>query len=191
MTEENQPGVLAIKKYSNRRFYDATRSRHVTLSDMHDVICQGYELKITDGTSGGDITNMVLTQIILERDPPKLEFFPANVLHQVIRTQKELLGSVAEQFFAQVLESHKTSQEQWFKFVRNTLGVNLMSPANPMDWTRSVMEALTPTDRPKKEADPDSDAQPTAEMEALRRQVEQLTRQMHQMAQEARKADPA
>ncbi len=173
MSNPDPDKSLSIKKYSNRRFYDTTRSCHVTLGAMHDLICEGYELTIIDGKSGDDITNIILTQIILERDPPKLAMFPSNVLHQVIRTQRELLGSVAEQFFAQVLETHKTSQEKWQQFIQNTLGVSPTMPTNPMEWTRSLMASFTPPPPPKTAND---------ETEALRRQVEELTRQMQRMA---------
>ncbi len=188
MNDSNDHPALKIKKYSNRRFYDTTRSCHVTLRAMHDLICEGHELSITDGKSGDDITNMVLTQIILERDPPKLSMFPTNVLHQVIRTQRQFLGSVVEQFFAQVLGSHKASQEQWHRFIRNTLGVTPTMPTNPMDWTRSMMEAFTASARtaPRSAPDPEPEPEPESasddEMDALRRQVEELTMQVRNMS---------
>jgi polyhydroxyalkanoate synthesis repressor PhaR len=140
----DHPRRLTIKKYSNRRFYDATRSRHVTLAELHDLVCDGYELTIIDSDSGDDITNQVLTQIILEQEPPKLGIFPTNILHQVIRTQRELLGGVVEQFFAQVAQAHRVSQERWVEFLQKTLGfVPPMPPmpSTPLDWTRSWMQA--------------------------------------------------
>lgn len=192
MADHQDTATLKIKKYSNRRFYDTTRSRHVTLGEMHTLICEGHELEITDGKSGQDITNLVLTQIILERDPPKLDIFPAGVLHQLIRTQRQFMGSVVEQFFAQVLAVHKSSQEQWLRFVRNTIGVPPVMSPNPMDWTRSLMEAIVPSAAPRNE-DPPQREQPEApaqEVDALRRQVEALTRRIEQMAGEKPPGNP-
>ena len=90
---------LQIKKYPNRRFYDSTRGRNLSLADLHDLIMAGYELAILDSTTNEDITNQILTQLILERHAPKLAIFPAAILHQIIRTQEQFLGSVLEQFF--------------------------------------------------------------------------------------------
>ena len=70
-------GVFEIKKYPNRRFYDVTRSRHVTLNDLYELVQVGERILVTDSKTGADITNIVLTQIILEHDPPKLDLFPA------------------------------------------------------------------------------------------------------------------
>lgn len=168
-----------IKKYSNRRYYDTTRSRHVTLGQMHDLICEGYELTITDSTTGDDITHQVLTQIMLERDPLKLTIFPTDFLHQVIRTQQQFLGTVIEQFFRQTLEAHKASQERWASFLRNTLGLGSGLPANPMEWTRSLMGAFGGATR-SSDAQPDSADPRDEQIDELQRQIEELTRRVEQ-----------
>ncbi len=181
MSDNEQPRLLSIKKYSNRRFYDTTRSRHVTMGEMHDLIAAGYDLTIVDGTSGDEITNVVLTQIILERDTPKLSMFPSNVLHEMIRTQQEFLGNVVERFFAQVLDSHKSSQDRWRKFVENTIGFNPASVMNPMDWTRSMMSTFTGQPKAPDPVGGGGDREGEGEMDVLRRQVEELTRQVGEM----------
>lgn len=140
MAQPSEP--LDIRKYPNRRFYDATRSRHVTISDLHALIVDGHELRVTDSSNGRDITNEVLAQIILERDPLKLAMFPANVLHQMIRTQQQFLGSVLEDYFRQMLEAHRASQERWAQFVRNTLGPFLPPTSGPLDWSRGMWDTF-------------------------------------------------
>lgn len=191
MESDSGPQKLKIKKYSNRRFYDTTRSRHLTLADMYQLICDGYELSVVDSKTGEDITNIVLTQIILEKDPPKLEIFPANILHQVIRTQNQFLGSVVEEFFRQVLETHKASQDRWTAFLRNTLGMATRVPSI-FDWTRSWMDAMTPR---TPGGPPASDATPAAaanengresDVSALREQIESLTRRVEKLSKQGR-----
>ncbi len=134
---ESKPRVLNIRKYSNRRYYDTTRSRHLTLADIYDLIRSGHDVAIHDSRTGEDITNVVLTQMILEREPPKLEILPANILHEVIRTQQQFLGTVVEQYFRQVLDAQRASQERWAAFLRNTLGMTPMGAlSGALDWTR-------------------------------------------------------
>jgi polyhydroxyalkanoate synthesis repressor PhaR len=170
---------LAIKKYPNRRYYDTSRSRHVTLGELHDLICDDYELTITDSKTGDDITRQVLTQIILERDPLKLAIFPTNILHQVIRTQKQFLGSVVEQFFQQALQTHKTSQERWAGFLRNTLGMGATTPTSPLEWTRPFMDAFgAPAPAPdnrREESDPRD-----RQIDELMSRIEDLSRRVEQ-----------
>lgn len=183
MTDKPIPEKLNIKKYSNRRFYDTTRSCHVTMTQMYDLIHEGWELEIHDAKSGDDITNVVLTQILLERDAPKLDMFPAPVLHQMIRTQQEMLGNVLEQFFAQVLATQQASQAQWNQFLQNTLGRAAQMTSNPLDWTRNMMSAFNPAaassapngrEPERKSAD--------SEVEALREQVSSLTKLVEKLA---------
>ncbi len=39
---------LEIKKYANRRYYDATHSRHLTLEEIRALILQGFDIRVTD-----------------------------------------------------------------------------------------------------------------------------------------------
>jgi polyhydroxyalkanoate synthesis repressor PhaR len=192
MQPESSQQRLKIKKYSNRRFYDTTRSRHLTLADMHQLICDGHELSVVDSKTGEDITNVVLTQIILEKDPPKLEIFPANILHQVIRTQNQFLGSVVEEFFRQVLETHKASQDRWTAFLRNTIGMATRVPSI-FDWTRSWMDAMSPRAPGSQPDAPESAGRPPSpengresDVAALRDQIESLTRRVEKLSKQGR-----
>jgi polyhydroxyalkanoate synthesis repressor PhaR len=91
---------LDIRKYSNRRLYDLTRSRHVTIDDLYDLIRDGHEVSVTDATTEENITNQVLTQLILERESPKLDLFPASLLHEVVRANRQMWRSLVERWTA-------------------------------------------------------------------------------------------
>ncbi|MGE0482408.1 MAG: polyhydroxyalkanoate synthesis regulator DNA-binding domain-containing protein [Phycisphaerae bacterium] len=197
MTSDPASRAVSVKKYPNRRFYDATHSRHLTLSEMHDLICAGHDLQITDSQSGADITNVVLTQIILERDADKLAaFMPANILHEIIRTQHQYLGAVVDRFFRQVLDAHRASQDRWAQFLQNTLGVNPLAPppgaAAPLDWTRFWMGAWMPAPassaapaRPAPPPAPDDRARETTaadQLAELQRQIAELTKRVEQLS---------
>jgi len=57
-----------IKKYANRRLYDSTASRHVTLDDLRKMIVSGDKVKVIDDKSGADLTRAVLLQVIAEQE---------------------------------------------------------------------------------------------------------------------------
>jgi polyhydroxyalkanoate synthesis repressor PhaR len=135
------PTELQIRKYPNRRFYDATRSRHVTMADLYDLVAAGRRLHVIDSATGADITNVVLMQMILERDADKLAVFPPEILHQVIRTRQQFLGAVFEDFFRQTAQAQRAAQDQWTRFVQGMQGA-MTNAGNPAEWTRAMAEAL-------------------------------------------------
>ena len=57
-----------IRKYANRRLYDSTDSRHVTLEDIRKLVAAGIHVKVVDDSSGEDLTRPVLLQIIAEQE---------------------------------------------------------------------------------------------------------------------------
>src|ERR1051326_8685984 len=91
---------LQIRKYSNRRLYDTTRSRHLTADELYELVRDGHDVVVTDSATGVDITHQVLTQMILERDPPKLEVFPTTLLHEIIRANQQMWRRFVEQWLA-------------------------------------------------------------------------------------------
>src|ERR1041385_447641 len=97
--------VLEIRKYPNRRYYDATRSCHVTLEDIQGLIRDGHDVRITDSKTGEDITAKVLAQILLELDPLKLEVFPAVLLHRLIRANEQIVREFIDKYFTRALTS--------------------------------------------------------------------------------------
>jgi polyhydroxyalkanoate synthesis repressor PhaR len=100
-----QKSVIEIRKYSNRRFYDATHSRHLTLEEIYRLVKSGQEVRVTDNRTSSDITAKVLTQIILDLDAPKLELFPAPFLAEIIRVNDQLVKGFYEKFFHQALRA--------------------------------------------------------------------------------------
>jgi polyhydroxyalkanoate synthesis repressor PhaR len=90
MMPGTQRPLLAIRKYSNRRLYDTTRSRHITAEDLYRLVREGHDVVVTDSATGADITHQVLAQMIVEREAPKLEAFPAALLHEIIRANQQM-----------------------------------------------------------------------------------------------------
>lgn len=110
-TSHTQKSVIEIRKYSNRRFYDATHSRHLTLEEIHRLVKSGQAVRVTDNRTSSDITAKVLTQIILDLDAPKLELFPAPFLAEIIRVNDQLVKGFYEKFFHQALRAFLNFQK--------------------------------------------------------------------------------
>ena len=183
MSETRDGEVLEVKKYPNRRFYDATRKKHVTLADLYEQVRAGRQIHVTDSKTGDDITHIVLTQIILEHDPPKLELFPASLLHQTIQANQQVVKGFIEQYFAQAMNAFVDSQHRFDDFMRQA-GRAFISPTAPMDWARNFMTgAFAP--RSTAEAPP-TPAEPTQTESTSSESVRQLQAQLDALTAELR-----
>ncbi len=83
-----------IKRYGNRKFYDTSSSRYVTLGRIAEMIRGGEDVEIIDHPTGRDITAQVLAQVVMEetRGLP----LPASLLASIIRGSGDLLANMLE-----------------------------------------------------------------------------------------------
>lgn len=140
MVDPSVPGAkkLEVKKYPNRRYYDATHSRHLTLENICAFIQQGYDIVVTDAKTGADITAQVLTQIILELETTKLDSLPVPLLVRLIRTNDQLVKDFIEKYFNQALGSFLNYQAQFEEQVRRTHGLPASFPSVAA-WTKAML----------------------------------------------------
>lgn len=183
--------ILHIKKYPNRRYYDATRSKHITLQQVYNLIQSGRDVIITDSKTGENITNLVLVQVLLEKDQPKLDLFPTWVLLQFIRTNRQGVRRLMDQFFGPFLQMMAQSQRQYDEFLRSTMGTTV---AQPTDWMNRMMSAFSggmppntdaaETDDELDDAPPPPDDEPNqsrGDVDDLRAQLDELRRQVESL----------
>ncbi len=73
-----------IKRYSNRKLYDTTDSKYVTLLQIAALIRAGDEIRVVDKNSQQDLTGATLAQIIFEEEKrgPRLS---VDALCRIIR----------------------------------------------------------------------------------------------------------
>lgn len=74
-----------IKRYDNRKLYDAGARRYVTIEDIARLITAGEDVVVEDQTSGHDITSVVLAQVILDGVKVRTDSIPRQVLTRLIR----------------------------------------------------------------------------------------------------------
>ena len=77
--------AYVIKRYSNRKLYDAQESRYVTLEEIEEMIRAGREISVLDAATGEDLTSVALAQIILENERNHRAALPSAFLHQLIK----------------------------------------------------------------------------------------------------------
>jgi polyhydroxyalkanoate synthesis repressor PhaR len=97
----DEPRTLEFRKYQNRRYYDDTLSRR----QIHQFIIEGYNVRVLDAKTNEDITAKVLTQILLEYEPVKLDLFSNELLIRAIRVNDRLLKDFVDLYFQQAFEA--------------------------------------------------------------------------------------
>ena len=105
-----------IKKYANRRLYDTTSSKHITLDGIHKLIVQGHDVTIIDDTSGEDISRSVLLQIIAEREQGGRPMLDTEFLTRILRAygnpMQDMVGEYLSKSFDAFMKQQKRYQEQ-------------------------------------------------------------------------------
>ena len=181
---------LDIRKYPNRRYYDATHSRHLTLEEIRTLISEGFDIRVTDSKTGADITAQVLTQIILELDTPKIDSFPVALLLRMIRSNDLAVRDFVESYFNQAFKAFSEYQNQLEERMRQMRQATGVFP--PFEaWSQAAMApfgvpfGMTPTQ-------PAAQAASTAgvESEDLRKTVAELQKQLAAVQAELKARPP-
>ena len=113
-----------IKKYPNRRLYDTTESRYITLDEVRQMVLKDVPFKVVDRQSNDDITRNILLQIIMEQESGGEALFSADILSRFIRNYGEAAQSGFSEYLDTSLrffnEQQQTIQEQMGKALSGT-----------------------------------------------------------------------
>jgi polyhydroxyalkanoate synthesis repressor PhaR len=85
VTEAAPAPERVIKRYGNRKLYDARKGRYVTLDDLAAMVAAGQEVRVVDQETGADLTTITLAQVILEGIKERTASIPGQVLARLIR----------------------------------------------------------------------------------------------------------
>ena len=171
---------LEIKKYPNRRYYDATRSRHLTLEEIHSLIREGCDIRVTDSKSGADITAKVLAQIILELDEEKIEAFPVALLQRLIRVNDQVIKEFVDRYFNQALTHYLQYRQQVEQHLRSASEMNPFFPGAAA-WSRVMFDPFgvsKPAEAVPSASSPATPPKVAADGAELRDQVNKLQEQL-------------
>lgn len=100
-----------IKKYANRRLYDASQSRHVTLDDVRNMIIAGERIKVVDDKTQEDITRVILLQVIAEQEQFGRPILSTSLLESLIRFYGNSLQSFLSDYLDKSVETFVRQQE--------------------------------------------------------------------------------
>lgn len=124
-----------LRKYTNRRLYDTSRSCYVTLEDVKQLVMNGETFQVQDSKTGQDLTRNILLQIISEQEADGGGTLLTNqVLQQLIRFYGDSMQGMMSQYLEQSIGAFLEHQDR----IRDQMET-MMGAANPL----TMMNKLT------------------------------------------------
>ncbi len=134
---------VLIKRYPNRRYYAHNTSAYVSLLQIEEMVQSGVQVEIRDSQSGADLTQAVLTQIIMDRHPEKMSLFPTDMLHLILRSNGVMLGFLGDYF------RHSLT---YLNYLQRHGRPGTALP--PVRWVKAWLDRMTPESSPASEVAP-------------------------------------
>ena len=103
---------ITIKKYANRRLYDTSSSKYITLDHLANLIRQDIEFVVIDAKSGDDITHNVLTQIIMEEESSGKGLLPTNFMKEIISFYGGSMQNMIPDYLENSMRGFREKQRQ-------------------------------------------------------------------------------
>ncbi len=118
-----------LRKYSNRRLYDTSRSCYVTLEDVKELVLSGEAFQVQDSKTGQDLTRNILLQIISEQEAEGHGTLLTNqVLQQLIRFYGDPMQGMLSQYLEQSISAFLDHQDRMRDQMKSMMGA-----ANPLN----------------------------------------------------------
>lgn len=118
-TPSRKPRV--IKRYQNRKLYDTSSSRYVTLDDIANLIRQGEDVQIIDNQSRDDLTSVTLTQIIFEQEKKKKSLLPLSTLRNIIQSGGEKIVDFVQSSIESGVSSISHARDEAEKYIEKII----------------------------------------------------------------------
>ncbi len=98
-----------IKRYANRKMYDTSRSCYVTLEEIAEIVRQGTEVRVIDNKSKQDLTEVTLTQALLDSERKQRGSVSLAGVRNLIASGNEFLSRKVAEPVSRV----KEGAERW------------------------------------------------------------------------------
>lgn len=138
---------ITIKKYSNRRLYDSTNKRYVTLDNIASLIREGSEIKVIDSQSGEDISKVILIQVILESEKNKEDILPVSFLHMLIKYGNKVAKDFFENYFLMMFQPYNYLKDNYRENIRmwQQMGLYPSDLNMPQDFEKLNSKDIAPS----------------------------------------------
>lgn len=135
-SNERDSTLRILRKYTNRRLYDTSRSCYVTLDDVKQLVLNGEAFKVEDSKTGNELTRNILLQIISEQEAQGHGTLLTNqVLQQLIRFYGDSMQGMMSQYLEQSIASFLEHQDRIRDQMQTMIGA-----ANPLTMMNRIAD---------------------------------------------------
>jgi polyhydroxyalkanoate synthesis repressor PhaR len=147
-----------IKKYANRRLYDASQSRHITIGDIRNMVVAGQRVKVVEDKTNEDITRLILLQVIADQEQFGRPILSTPLLESLIRFYGNSLQGFLSTYLEKSVETFMNQQEvvqsQLARMITSAPMATMseLTRQNLELWTRmqeTMMAAFSPQSSPQ------------------------------------------
>jgi polyhydroxyalkanoate synthesis repressor PhaR len=132
-----------IRKYSNRKLYDVTSSKMITLKDIADFIKEGYDVKVIEHETGEDVTELTLAQIILEQVKGKREILSVPVLlRELIKSGRSSIAEFIKHSILASIEAIALTEKKAKELVRNLIDTGRISESEGRELLEILIQSV-------------------------------------------------
>ncbi|MFN8670911.1 MAG: polyhydroxyalkanoate synthesis regulator DNA-binding domain-containing protein [Candidatus Sericytochromatia bacterium] len=184
--------MRTIKRYENRKLYDTTTSKTLTLKDIATLIREGEEIKVVDNNDK-DITNKVLAQIFLQENLSTKQMVMSKFLLEILIKESDRIENLTKKVLFAGVGLASLTQEKIENLVnelikkgeveekdKNNLVAQIVDKVeNGSKNFRSMVEGLVHENTPVKN-------EPKSQEEIIRekeKQIEELKRQIKELSE--------
>lgn len=119
-----------IKKYANRKLYDTTDKRYLTMDQLSELIKDGAEVAIVDNETGRDLTASIVMQLLArEKDDDVADTVPPGFLMQMLRKGRGTLFGYGKKYVSLWQNAFLMSKDEIERFINNLVRERELSEA--------------------------------------------------------------
>ncbi len=111
--------AILIKRYANRKLYNTDTSRYITLKGIAELIDDGEKVRVIDNETGEDITNVALSQILVDSERSNSDV-SGSLLSQILGRGGDALYEALRKSVDDASENFGDFQERFRRFVGTT-----------------------------------------------------------------------
>ena len=153
-----------IKRYANRKLYNTDTSRYITLKGIASLLDEGEEVRVIDNETGEDITQVALSQILVDNKRAKQD--PSEtLLTQILSRGGDALYGAIRKSVDDATEGIGEFQDRFRDLVGQSDSNSNLRPGTGFPWDK----------RPGADGHPDRDESEADE--AMRATLERVVRE--------------
>lgn len=132
---EEEAGLLVIKRYGNRRLYNTETRSYINYKDLAKIVRDGSDVKVIDSSTKEDVTKAVLIQVILEEEKNKRTILPTEFLFQLLRSREDAVQDFFKNHLSASFNAYLKTKEEFDNRFRTMLE---MASAAPQMWEKLI-----------------------------------------------------